>query len=148
MRPPTDRSDNTGFLTSGTNYPDLDAGVICTVAVTTAMSAMICGSRSLLLADLNATITPDDVTGFGGTWTTSGSGTFDDTGTTSGEFGVATTYTPSAADAAAGEVTLTLTTDNPMDAPFNNAACGPESATTTVTVLLVDCGTFPWDGQD
>ncbi len=143
---PNGRSDNTGFLTSGTNYPDLDAGVFCNVEVEAGMVVTICGSKFVLLSDLNPSISPTDVTGFGGTWTTSGSGTFDDTGTMMGDFGTATTYTPSAADALAGEVTLTLTSDNPMD--FGSTACGPVSDEVIITILKVDCGTFPWDGQD
>ena len=43
------------------------------------------------------------------TWSTSGSGTFNG----GGVFGTATTYTPSAADTAAGSVILTLTTNDP-----------------------------------
>ncbi len=143
---PNGRSDNTGFLTSGTNYPDLDAGVFCNVEVEAGMVVTICGSKFVLLSDLNPSISPTDVIGFGGTWTTSGSGTFDDTGTMMGDFGTATTYTPSAADALAGEVTLTLTSDNPMD--FGSTACGPVSDEVIITILKVDCGTFPWNGQD
>ena len=142
---PNGRSDNTGFLTSGTNYPDLDAGVFCNVEVEAGMVVTICGSKFVLLSDLNPSISPTDVTGFGGTWTTSGSGTFDDTGTMMGDFGTAATYTPSAADALAGEVTLTLTSDNPMD--FGSTACGPVSDEVIITILKVDCGTFPWNGQ-
>ena len=55
-----------------------------------------------------------------GTWTTSGSGTFDPNNTT-----LTATYHPSAADLAAGSVTLTLTTDP--------GACTPAVSNATAT---------------
>ena len=58
-----------------------------------------------------------------GTWSTSGTGSFNNTA-----YGVGTTYTPSAADAAAGSVTLTLTTDDPF------GPCVAASASTTLTI--------------
>ncbi len=58
-----------------------------------------------------------------GTWTTSGSGTFTPNNTT-----LNATYTPSAADIAAGVVTLTLTTDDPP------GACPPVSDFMLLTI--------------
>jgi hypothetical protein len=60
----------------------------------------------------------------GGLWTSSGSGTFLPDATT-----LNATYTPSAADAAAGTVTLTLTTTG------QQAPCGPVTAQVVVAVL-------------
>jgi len=57
-------------------------------------------------------------------------------------FGTAVGYQPSAADAQRGEVTLVLTTDDPV------GLCEPVSAQVVVTVLKVDCGTFFWDGSN
>ncbi|MBL4577422.1 MAG: T9SS type A sorting domain-containing protein, partial [Flavobacteriales bacterium] len=57
------------------------------------------------------------------TWISSGTGTFDDATL------VAATYTPSAADILAGNVTLTITTDNPI---------GPCTAATDNMVLIIN----------
>ena len=59
----------------------------------------------------------------GGQWTTSGTGTFAPNATT-----LNTTYTPSAADKAAGTVTLTLTTTG------QQAPCGAATAQVVVTI--------------
>ncbi|MFN5347875.1 MAG: beta strand repeat-containing protein, partial [Bacteroidota bacterium] len=61
-----------------------------------------------------------------GTWSSSGTGSFDNTA-----FGTGTIYTPSAADIAAGSVTLTLTTDDPDGA-------GPCSAASVSTVITIN----------
>ena len=58
-----------------------------------------------------------------GTWTTSGSGTFHPNPNT-----IDALYCPSAADLAAGQVTLTLTTNDP------SGECGPESDQVVVTL--------------
>ena len=58
-------------------------------------------------------------------WTTSGSGAFGNTTSLS------TTYSPSAADIAAGSVTLTLTSTNAA------APCPEESASTTLTINAI-----------
>jgi gliding motility-associated-like protein len=55
-------------------------------------------------------------------WTTAGDGTFDDATS------LAAVYTPGSADAIAGSVTLTLTTDDPF------GACGPVSDDVTITI--------------
>jgi len=57
------------------------------------------------------------------TWTTSGTGTFDDATI------VGATYTPSSADIAAGSVTLTITTDDPA---------GPCNAATDAMTLTIN----------
>jgi len=59
------------------------------------------------------------------TWSTSGTGTFDNTAV-----GTGTIYTPSAADIAAGTVTLTLTTND----PDGTGACQIATASTVVTI--------------
>ena len=64
-----------------------------------------------------------------GTWTSSGSGTFDPNNTT-----LNATYHPSAADLGSGSVSLTLTTD--AGAP----GCTPASSTATATFTSVDDG--------
>lgn len=117
----------------------------------------ICSTAALNLSMLGASYSPvgfmaADGTPFLATWTTSGSGTFDgdnpDANDMTGDFATATTYTPSAADVAAGQVTLTLTTDDPTMAPFNAIDCGPEMDEVTITILNVDCGSFFWNGND
>ena len=59
------------------------------------------------------------------TWSTSGSGTFNNTAV-----GTGTIYTPSAADIAAGSVTLTITTNDPDGV----GPCVPAIATTILTI--------------
>lgn len=66
---------------------------------------------------LNGTVT----VATGGTWTTSGSGTFGNANS------LTTNYVPSAADRTAGTVTLTLTSTG-------NGTCQPVSATKTITI--------------
>lgn len=108
---------------------------VCVNVVTVAEPATICSTQPIDLT-VGASITPNTL---GGTWSTpDGSGTFD--GGTA--FSAATTYTPSAADALRGSVTLILTTDD-LSGP-----CEAVSAMVTFTILKVDCGTFPWDGND
>ena len=103
--------------------------------VTVAEPATLCSTQSIDLT-VGASITPVSLAA---TWSTpDGDVANFDNGTT---FGIATTYTPSAADAARGSVTLVLTTDDP-DGP-----CGAVSAMVTFTILQVDCGTFPWGGE-
>lgn len=142
--PATGQTDNTGFIPSGGRFPDLDAGVVCNVTAEAGEAQTICSTADIDLTSLGASFTPTGVTGFGATWS-AGGGTFDDAN--AGRFGVATTYTPSPAEVQAGQVTLTLTTDDPSMPPFNSAACGPISDEVTIMILQVDCGTFPWGGQ-
>lgn len=131
---------NTGFLNSGESDLSLDAGVQCAVeAEIVTMQLTLCGNRTVDLTSLGATITPASL---GGNWTTSGTGAFDG----GGVWGIATTYTPSAADIVSGGVTLTLTTNNPGGlAP--PSPCDPASDDLEIIILKVDCGTFPWNGN-
>ena len=102
----------------------------------------VCGGGTVDLTALGAEIStalPDPITG---EWTTSGTGTFDDTNGTTGVFGTATTYTPSTADRTTGQVILTLTATDP------NYECIPNSDEVMILILNVDCGTFPWGGSN
>ncbi|MBK9458795.1 MAG: hypothetical protein IPN94_05040, partial [Sphingobacteriales bacterium] len=94
-------------------------------ATVTAASAAICSGAT---ANLTATIGGGATTA---TWTTSGSGTFNPS------TGTSTIYTPSAADIAAGSVTITITTDDPDGA---NTQC---SAASTTLVLTITNGIVP-----
>lgn len=101
----------------------------------------ICSTATIDLTTMGAEIStslPDPISG---EWTTTGTGEFDDTNTTTGIFGVATSYIPSAADIANGQVTLTLTATDP------DYECIPNADEVTIVILQVGCGTFPWDGN-
>ncbi|HMX39738.1 MAG TPA: hypothetical protein PKD78_05405, partial [Saprospiraceae bacterium] len=76
---------------------------------------LICEGDKLKLADLSASITANGSGVTTGLWSTSGTGTFQP----SAVFPTALTYTPSAADIAAGYVILRLTSDDPT------GPCGP-----------------------
>ncbi|MEM6769506.1 MAG: hypothetical protein AAF597_02880 [Bacteroidota bacterium] len=89
-------------------------------------------STGFNLADI-LTVTPADING---TFTTQGDGTF----TPSADYPGVTTYLPGPGDLAAGEVQLRFATESP-DGP-----CGPTFLRQDFTVLLVDCGSFFWDG--
>ncbi|MBP8238822.1 MAG: hypothetical protein KAX50_02605, partial [Saprospiraceae bacterium] len=84
-----------------------------------------------------------------GVWSTSGTGMFiaADQLTVNANFvqggGGAAYYMPSAADIAAGGVTLTLTTNTP---PVG-VACPAASDSVQVIIQRVDCGSFPWNGN-
>lgn len=93
----------------------------------------ICLNQILDLSELNASITGGATTG---TWSSSGTGSF--TGGTA--FGTATAYVPSAADKAAGTITLTLTSADP-DGP-----CPAVVDTVVITIRNLNCSTFPWNG--
>ena len=100
----------------------------------------ICSTGTISLVD--ATIT--GALG-AGTWTSSNgnSGSFmNDSGTNDPAFGEAVVYQPSAADIAAGQVVLTLTSDAP------EGACDAVSDSITITINNVECGTFPWTGNE
>lgn len=133
--PTTGQTAPTGPIASGGEDLTLDAGVVCITAVTVADPSALCSTQSIDLT-AGASVTPPTLAA---TWSSpDGNGTFDG-GT---NFGTATTYTPSAADAARGTVTLVLTSDDPA------GPCGLVSAMVTFTILRVDCGTFPWDGSN
>jgi hypothetical protein len=116
-----------------TSTADLEVIVVEPPSIELAAATSQC-QTGFALQDL-ATITPATLDG---TWATSGDGTFDSSAT----FSEALSYVPGPADIAAQEVTLTLRTDNP-DGP-----CGIQRASAEVTILLVDCGSFMWDGSN
>lgn len=149
--PTTGASDTTGTLTAGDHFPNLDAGLVCNVSAEAGIDQNTCTKSIFYLSQLNASMTPANVFTFKGTWTTSGTGTFDgidfDGDPTTGDFATATTYTLSPEDITAGEVTFTLTTDDPAIPPFNSTLCNGAMDTVTITILNVDCGSFPWNGD-
>ncbi|MEM6771202.1 MAG: hypothetical protein AAF597_11515, partial [Bacteroidota bacterium] len=106
------------------------------IIVEAGADATLCSTRVLDLASLGASISGG---ASDGVWMTSGDGTFDDG---AGIFSAATTYTPSPQDIANGGFTLTLRPDlvgTCADNIFDEV---------TITILNVDCGTFPWEGND
>jgi len=111
-----------------------DLGFRCTVIAEAGNPMTICATKPLILSTLEASIAP---AGLGGVWNTSGDGSF--IGGTA--FGTATGYQPGANDRTAGTVTLTLTTNDPA------GACGTVSDSVIITILRVDCGAFPWNGN-
>ena len=116
------------------------SGCECQEVAEAGTGQTICSTATVDLTALGASVTPGTL---GATWSTSGTGTFDDTNAATGAFGVATTYTPSAADVEAGQVVLTLTTDDP-----GIPGCEPVSDDVLILILQVDCGAFPWDGSN
>ncbi|MEM9928801.1 MAG: hypothetical protein AAF840_03190, partial [Bacteroidota bacterium] len=103
-------------------------------AVQVALNSTTGCSTGFNLADI-LTVTPVDING---TFTTQGDGAF----SPSAAYPGVTTYTPGPEDLAAGEVRLRFATESP-DGP-----CGPGIIRQDLTVLLVDCGSFNWDGED
>lgn len=103
----------------------------------------ICSTKRLNLADVfNGIEYNGDATELVYTWAlleADADGTLNDTDPTDPTAG---TYTPGAADILRGSVTLVLTVDNPDD------ACEPVSAQVRITIQRVDCGQFPWGGND
>ena len=78
-----------------------------------------------------------------GTWSTDGDGSFvDNADSGDSTFAGATTYIPGPNDRAGGEVVLTLTSDDP------EGACGTAEDSMTITINGVECGTFPWTGNE
>ena len=144
----TGQSDNSAFLSSGESDLTLDAGVICNITVAVAEpSATVCSTQLIDLTQ-GSSLTPLSLGGF---WTSSGNGTFFDAAggelTAPFAFGTAVSYLPGRSDAAAGSVTLTLTTNDPGDR-LPPSACPQLSASVTIEVLKVDCGSFFWDGGE
>ncbi|MBK7871852.1 MAG: hypothetical protein IPJ74_14815 [Saprospiraceae bacterium] len=60
-------------------------------------------------------------------------------------FGTATTFKPGANDAKRGYVTIVLKTNDP-DGP--DGPCPPAMDMIRIIVKNVDCGTFPWNGNE
>lgn len=112
----------------------VDMGFVCSVTAEAGAGLTICSTSSVDLTALGASITPASL---GGTWSSSTGGTF--VGGTA--FSTATAYQPSPADILAGQVILTLTTDDPA------GDCPAVSDEVLIIILKVDCGTFPWDGN-
>ena len=140
------QSGTTGFLFSGESDATLDAGVICNLAVTVADPFTICSTQPIDLT-LDATVTPASL---GGRWASDGDGVFQNA---AGEalsapfpFMEAVLYLPGRGDTRRGNVTLTLTTSDPGSL-VPPSFCPPVSASVTVEVLRVDCGSFFWDGE-
>ena len=104
------------------------------VVVEAGTGATICSTGTIDLTTLGASITGGATTGI---WSSATGGTFDG----GGILGTATTYTPSAAEVAAGSVTLTLTSDTPT------GVCPVANDTVTIPISNVSCGTFPWNGN-
>jgi len=106
----------------------------------------ICSTKKLLLADLNASIMQGGQP-LSGTWTiqeNDSDGMFLDDQMQpldDADFEQAIYFMPSDADAERGFVTLILTSDA-------NAPCDPVSDEVEITVLKVDCGNFPWTGNE
>jgi len=88
---------------------------------------------ALDLNDLNASISGGATTG---TWSSSGTGSF--IGGT--PFGAAIAYLISPADKAAGTITLTLTSADPV------GPCPAVVDTVVITIRNLNCSTFPWNG--
>jgi len=95
----------------------------------------ICSTEGVDLTSIGASITGGTTSG---TWSSSGTGSFDGDSV----FGTATTYTPSEADIDAGSITITLTSADP------EGTCDPDSASITIEVLDIRCSEFPWSGND
>lgn len=129
-------SGNTGFLPGGSENITLDAGVRCNIQADAGTPQTTCSTRPITLSTLNASISPLSL---GGTWSTSGDGTF--TGGTA--FGTAIAYIPGPNDISTGALTLTLTTNTP---PVG-VPCPAASDSVQITILQVNCGSFPWDGN-
>jgi len=85
--------------------------------VTAGVDVFVCEGTSLTLSKLGASITANGSGVTTGSWSTSGTGTFQP----SAAFPAATTYVPSAADIAAGFVTLRLTSADPAG-PCNSVS--------------------------
>lgn len=126
-----------GEMDNDQDNDDYDLAVVplCDVQVTAGTPQTICSTAAFALA---GSISP---AGTAGTWSSDGDGAFstDAAGTMpSAIFGTAGFYTPGPADIARGAVVLTLT---------SGGACPEASNTVGITVLKVDCGTFPWGGE-
>ncbi|MEM6771219.1 MAG: hypothetical protein AAF597_11600, partial [Bacteroidota bacterium] len=106
------------------------------ILVEAGANTTLCSARVLNLRAIGASISGGTTDGV---WMTSGDGTFDDG---AGIFSVATTYTPGPDDLASGSFTLTLRPDlvgTCADNIFDEI---------TIEILKVDCGDYPWDGND
>ncbi len=94
----------------------------------------MCSNAVLDLSSLGASITGGTTSG---TWTSTGSGVFDN----GGDFETATTYIPSQSDIDAGEILLNLTSDNPP------GQCDPAVDVALILINDLRCSQFPWAGN-
>ncbi|TXF89060.1 hypothetical protein FUA23_12295 [Neolewinella aurantiaca] len=109
-----------------------------TVTVDQAPTVELTGATTCITGfDLQAalSISPADLTG---EFQTSGDGTF----TTGNRVPGATEYIPGPLDREAGQVSFRFISDDP------EGPCGPDVARMDFTILLVDCGSFMWDGSN
>ena len=102
--------------------------VFCISGCSTPSVAIAGPDGTSVCAGANYTLSGASISGpsgLTGTWSTSGTGTFNP----SNVYGTATTYTPSLLDIGAGSVDITLTTNNPLGAP-----CAPASGVITLFI--------------
>ena len=93
----------------------------------------VCINTTLDLSDVGAMIASDNlVDAF---WSTSGDGSFSDP-----SFFTSTTYFPGEADRSNGRVQIQLT--------LVDSVCGTIVDDFSLTIQRVDCGNFPWNGND
>ncbi|MCB2409409.1 proprotein convertase P-domain-containing protein [Hymenobacter lucidus] len=114
-----------GCSTSATQSVNVTA--LPTASLTAATAQVCAGTTYQLAGTVGGSAT-------GGTYTSSGTGTFSPNATT-----LNAVYTPSAADITAGSVVLTLTTTGP-------AACSAATASTTLTINPATTATFSYSG--
>ena len=112
---------------------DVEVTIDPTPVVEAGTETSVCSSEAVDLTSLGASITGG---ASDGTWSSSGTGVFDDT-----TFSLGTTYTPSEADKDAKTITLTLTSDDP------GTTCGPVIDTVVIEILDIRCSQFPWNGN-
>lgn len=107
----------------------------------------ICSTRKLDLSTLNASITNSGQP-YTGTWSikeTDSDGQFLDSNMqplVNANYSQTTFFMPSPADAERGFVTLILTSDDP------DGSCGSVADEVVIRILKVDCGNFPWKGNN
>lgn len=109
------------------------------VIVDAGLDATICGTDELELSNELISISGgvED-----GEWSTSGDGEFlNAMGTPTIRFSEVISYSPGPLDKQNGQVILTLSSDPPGN-------CTPVTDSLLLTILRVDCGTFPWQGND
>jgi hypothetical protein len=112
--------------------------VLPEVRVEAGRNGTVCSTKVFDLTVTGASITGGVTSGI---WTTSGDGQFlDNTGTPAMTLSDVEGYEPGPTDVSNGEVTLTLTSDQP-------GRCMPVVDQMTLTVLKVDCGSFFWEGS-
>ncbi|MFN7117211.1 MAG: Ig-like domain repeat protein [Saprospiraceae bacterium] len=105
---------------------------------------VVCSSKRFNLATLQASITLEDQA-YTGVWDVleaDSNGSFRDANDViNATFGTAVSFVPGAADIERGFVTLILRSNDP------EGPCEAVEATVKLTILRVNCGDFPWNGQ-